>query len=235
MAQGARQLRTAIDDEEEVTYVRRGAAVELVLASGPDIPPPTSAPPVDAPPQGHVALLRREGEYWTLVYADATSRLRDTKGLHYLSRLLRHPGQEFHVLDLIRIHTPEVGGRLGQGLDILDPQAKAAYRRRLAELRAEVEEAEGFHDLGRTERARSELEAIDEQLAAAVGLGGRDRKVGSASERARAAVTQRLRAAIRRIAGPHPALADHLAGRIKTGTFCVYRPDPIRPIAWDLG
>ena len=27
--------------------------------------------------------------------------LRDLKGLHYLARLLAHPGREFHVLDLV--------------------------------------------------------------------------------------------------------------------------------------
>ncbi len=31
-----------------------------------------------------------------------------------------------------------------------------------------------------------------------------------------------------------PALGDHLDGRIETGTFCVYRPDPARPIEWHL-
>ena len=29
-------------------------------------------------------------------------------------------------------------------------------------------------------------------------------------------------------------LSAHLDDRIETGTFCVYRPDQTRPIAWDL-
>ena len=109
------------------------------------------------------------------------------------------------------------------------------YRRHLEELRAELAEAEAFNDTGRAERARDEMEAIGEQLAAAVGLGGRDRETSSAAERARTAVTQRVRSAIKRIAQRQPALADHLAGRVETGTYCVYRPDPTRPIDWDLG
>jgi hypothetical protein len=78
------------------------------------------------------------------------------------------------------------------------------------------------------------MEAIGAQLAAAVGLGGRDRDAGSPTERARSTVTKRIRSAIKRIAERHPALADHLAARIETGTYCVYRPDPLHPIEWDL-
>jgi len=48
-------------------------------------------------------------------------------------------------------------------------------------------------------------------------------------------VTQRLRAALQRIAVQHPSLADHLAARVRTGTFCAYQPDPERPVVWDLG
>src|SRR5712692_5121067 len=46
------------------------------------------------------AIFRKEGEYWTLGYGDKSFRLKDTKGLGYLAHLLRHPGVEFHVLDL---------------------------------------------------------------------------------------------------------------------------------------
>ena len=52
------------------------------------------------------------------------------------------------------------------------------------------------------------------------------------SERARLAVTKRLKDAVKRIAELHPALGYHLDGAVKTGASCVYRPDPERPIAW---
>ncbi len=45
-------------------------------------------------------VFRKEGEYWTVGYAGNSFRLKDTKGLGYLAHLLRHPGTEFHVLDL---------------------------------------------------------------------------------------------------------------------------------------
>ena len=74
------------------------------------------------------------------------------------------------------------------------------------------------------------MDALTEQLASAVGLGGRDRPAGSAAERARTTVTHSLRTVIERIARQNPRLGDHLTRRVRTGTFCVYAPDPERPV-----
>jgi hypothetical protein len=59
-----------------------------------------------------------------------------------------------------------------------------------------------------------------------VGLGGRDRTVGSAAEKARVNVTRAIRSAIERMARDHPALAHHLATTVQTGVFCSYLPAP---------
>jgi hypothetical protein len=56
-----------------------------------------STPAVDHAKRG---VFRREGEYWTVGFAEQALRLKDSKGLGYLAHLLRHPGVEFHVLDL---------------------------------------------------------------------------------------------------------------------------------------
>jgi hypothetical protein len=58
---------------------------------------------------------------------------------------------------------------LGDAGVLLDARAKAAYRARLAELRAELAEAEGFNDPARAARARQELEFLVAELARAVG------------------------------------------------------------------
>ncbi len=50
-------------------------------------------------------------------------------------------------------------------------------------------------------------------------------EIDEAAERARSAVTQRLRATIRRIGDAHPQLARHLERSIATGTFCCYQPE----------
>jgi len=65
------------------------------------------------------------------------------------------------------------------------------------------------------------------ELAAAVkGVGTDD------AERARSAVGKRIRDAVRRVEAHHPALGYHLRAGIKTGSHCVYVPNPERPLGW---
>ncbi len=49
---------------------------------------------------GERATFRREGDEWVLEYAGARARLRDSKGLGYLSVLLRQPGREIAAVEL---------------------------------------------------------------------------------------------------------------------------------------
>jgi hypothetical protein len=79
------------------------------------------------------------------------------------------------------------------------------------------------------------MDCIVNQLAAAVGLGGRKRKAASQAERARSAVTKRIKGAIDKIAEAMPPLGRHLATRVTTGYFCSYNPHPDRPVKWELG
>jgi non-specific serine/threonine protein kinase len=117
---------------------------------------------------------------------------------------------------------------------VLDKAAKASYRRRLVALRAEREEAERFNDSGRAARAREEIEALTEELARAVGLGGRDREAACDAERARLTVTKRVKSALAKIRQAHPALGHHLLGSVKAGYFCVYVPPPDGSVDWTL-
>jgi hypothetical protein len=181
--------------------------------------------------------FHQEGEYWTLAYRGMTTRLRDTKGLHYIARLLSQPGCDIHVRDLAAIddlpHTGRVEGPVALEEDlgtILDGRAAAQYRERLAEARRELDEATTTGDLGRAARARHEVEGIEEQLAAAYGLGGRPRVAGDPAERVRKAVTNQIRRALDRIRAAHPELGRHLTNALRTGFVCAYRPE--HPVAW---
>jgi tetratricopeptide (TPR) repeat protein len=193
------------------------------------------------------SVCRREGEYWSIAFAGEAFRLKDVKGLHYLAHLLRHPGREFHVLDLAAAgqQTPADGppmsparqddlrqARLSDMGPVLDEQAKKAYRARLRELEADLAEATSWADPVRAARARQEMQFLTDELAAAVGLGGRARISGSPAERARVNITRAIRGALARIRAHSPALADHLDATIHTGTFCSYTPDPRAPITW---
>jgi tetratricopeptide (TPR) repeat protein len=213
----------------------------LVADEGTERQPEKTAPPPISKQSAPAAVFRREGDYWIVSGSGHTLRLRDSKGLQYLGYLLRHPNREFHALDLARQESAAsaagheaVPGGAEAPIEILDAQARAAYTRRLEELREELEEAERHHDAGRTERLRAEIEALVEQLAAAVGLGGRSRTAADASERARIAVTKRVKAAIQRIAAGNPDLGRYLGITVKTGVFCAYLPDLMAPLTWML-
>ncbi|MGH7820030.1 MAG: hypothetical protein ACREQ9_09665, partial [Candidatus Binatia bacterium] len=54
-----------------------------------------------------------------------------------------------------------------------------------------------------------------------------------AVERARKAVSWRIRHEIARIESIHPALSRHLRRSIRTGRFCCYAPE--EPIVWEIG
>ena len=108
---------------------------------------------------------------------------------------------------------------------MLDATAKQAYRRRLAEIDDDLDTARAAGDRVREAQADAEREFLIAELSRAVGLGGRDRRAGSASERARAGVTRAIRQAIARIKEHHPDLGQHLERAIRTGTYCSYLPD----------
>jgi hypothetical protein len=113
---------------------------------------------------------------------------------------------------------------------VLDDKARRAYRRRLDELERDLDEAETNADVARADRFRAEREMLVSELAAAVGLGGRARIGGDPADRARKAVTMRIRAAIRTIGGLDPALGRHLTNAVQTGRLCSYQPET--PVHW---
>ena len=117
------------------------------------------------------------------------------------------PGRDIHVRELDSI-TPSGGSAVardapapdagilplpGDGGEVLDAQARAEYRRRVVELREELDDAEQRHDLGRAETLRAELDLLVDELRAAVGPGW-----------SRAAGLGRRRARARRDHAPHP-------------------------------
>jgi hypothetical protein len=178
--------------------------------------------------------FRHDGEYWTVGFAGSTAVVKDLRGMRYLARLVADPGHEFHVLDLVPNDAAEardgkaVRFALGDAGPLLDDHAKAAYRRRLAEIDEDLEAARRAGDARREAQADAERDFLLRELSRAVGLSGRDRRASSASERARAAVTRAVRQAIARIHDQHDALGDHLTHTIRTGTYCAYEPDPSR-------
>jgi len=116
-----------------------------------------------------------------------------------------------------------VGGEVVEqsGLELLDEEARRAYRARLAELDPD-------------DPADDERAWLLDQLGAATGLAGRRRTSGSTEERARVAVRKAIVAALARIAETDPWLGRHLHDRVRTGLECRYESDPDHPVHWLL-
>jgi non-specific serine/threonine protein kinase len=195
------------------------------------------------------ALFVRKEDFWMIRFGGQTALLRDTRGLHDIACLLGAPGRDFHVSELIAGDShaapapcaavrPEaesaifVNARHDRSSPILDARAKAEYRRRIIELQEELRDAEQCNDGGRAVQTREELSVIARELASAVGLGGRDRRASSEAERARSAVTKRVKQMIQKIGDAIPTLGRHLTVAIKTGYFCAYKPHPDELVAW---
>jgi tetratricopeptide (TPR) repeat protein len=238
-ADGARMERQAAN----TAFQSFGAARWAELAAG------LVTPARSAPKRGSAttAIFRCEGDTRTICFGETTVLMHDLKGLRYVERLLADPGREFHVLDLIAVEQGSlptgrttvhgqaaVDGAAGVGLPMLDDQARDAYRRRLAEVDEDIEEATRMNDLGRVELAQHDRDYLIAELTAAAGLGGRHRTTGGTAERARTSVTRSIRYSLERLAEHHPAVAAHLGQSVNTGTYCVYNADPLAPITWNI-
>jgi len=181
------------------------------------------SPPGRAAPKAPEAELTvaLDGDFWNVRGAGRTARVRDSRGMRLLGRLVEQRGQEIHVLVL----ASDEGAALTESDagEKIDEAALRAYRARLAELGAELDEAEKAGDRGRVERLGAERDALEDEIRGAVGLGGRARKAGSVTERARVNVQRRLKDAVARITEADRALGDLFTAAIRTGTYCSFR------------
>ena len=206
-------LQTARDTYRTAGTPQLAAQLDATLAD-------LGVTPAPAPQEGR---FHRDGRVWQLGWQGHTSVVPDAKGMRDLAILLSRPNQPILAVDLVAAargpSAAEAGGDLGP---VLDATARQAYRKRLADLDAAINTA---LDTARADRLRTERDAIARELAGALGLGGRPRQAGDPVDRARKAVTMRIRAALGAIESADPALARHLRNALQTGRACTYRPD----------
>ena len=173
----------------------------------------------------------REGDVWTIEFGEEVVRLRDAKGLHDLASLLAQPNADVPVMELYCEAGAEAASISCPGEDaLLDERALREYVDRIQVLRREREDAEARGDLGAIDRCSEELDFLETTLSRATGLGGRSRRTAGPRERARKAVSNRIRASIRRISKAAPALGAHLEQSIRLGSLCGYLP--IAEVEW---
>lgn len=161
---------------------------------------------------------------WKFSFDGTTVQVPEVKGFYDIQKMLMHSRQLFHCAELM-------GSTLdGKGEKLIDEKARREYQQKILELQSDIAEAEQFSDFVRLEKLQEAYDQLVEHLSRSLNLRGRIRETGGTVEKARSAVTWRIRNAIARIEQYHPMLGAHLSNAIKTGTLCSYKPD--RAIQW---
>ncbi len=181
--------------------------------------PPRPAAPLAEELQEHSPVFRCKGELWELVYDGKPVQVAEVKGFLDIQKLLQNPGSALHCADLMGTALEEGGERL------FDDKAKKSYQKRILELQQEMEQAELEYNNQKLAHAQEEYDKLLDHLSKSLGLKGKVRQTGHPVEKARSAVTWRIRNAISKIENLHPELGRHLSVSIKTGTFCAYNPE----------
>lgn len=181
----------------------------------------------EEPIQLYSTRFRTEGDFRELRYKGFNTLVKDSKGMKDIETLLSAPGKEYHCSELM-------GSALaGSGdVQILDQKTIKELQSRILELQNAIRESEEENNLSLSESLQQEYDQLLEYLSGAMGLSGQSRSVGSIAEKARSAVTWRIRSAIKAISKVHPQMGIHLSNTIKTGNFCSYAPE--EPIDWEI-
>lgn len=219
---GDTERAAALREKALETYRRIGATwwrERLEAAAG-------FAPP--APRTGPMTLRPGPAGVWLVGRGDDETAIPARRGLEHLHALLFRPGEEVSALHLAGGETVVQAG-LGE---IVDAQALAAYRRRLAEIDSELDDADVSGDARNGARLAAERDALLAEVSAATGLGGRPRMTGSSAERARVAVRKAIATALDAIHGADPVVARHLTSHVRTELWCCDKPDPDAPVEW---
>ena len=163
--------------------------------------------------------FHKQDDFWQLSYEGTGVQLTEVKGFHDLKKLLESPGQHIHCAELM-------GSTVATGKQsIIDEKARTEYQERIKNLQQEIAQADQNNDLVVLSRLQQEYDQLLEHLSSSLGLSGKIRQAGNPIEKARSAVTWRIRNAISKIEKAHPSLGKHLSHAINTGTFCYYEPE----------
>jgi tetratricopeptide (TPR) repeat protein len=205
---------------ERVRRARSGGADPAVIA------PPGR-------PGRATGVFRLDGDVWTLAFAGRTVHVPDAKGLRDLHTLIGRPGTSVSAVVLLDPLQAELSAARRLGADeVLDEQARAHYRDRLAALDGQIDSALTRHDDDRAAELDRERQTLISELRRATGLAGRTRRLGDEGERARKTVSARIRDTLRRLDHRHPELAGHLRATVSIGFTCLYQP--MGDIKWTL-
>ena len=161
----------------------------------------------------------RQGRVWLVAVGSRHASVPHNVGMEYLGELVAHPDTPIPAVDLASSYSFPKSRRADQ---ILDARAKAEYRERISDLRAEIDNASDYADFERASRAKAELDALVQALAQATGLCGRARLLSDDNEKARVSVRKAIMRALTTIEEADPVMASELRARVVTGAQCIF-------------
>ena len=209
LATASKLLREALPIAHEIRDEATAERIAELLAQTSRVEPTESA------------TLRHEGGVWHITFGGKSVHVPDMKGLWHLRELVSRPREPVLALSLIAAPT-EDPVLVSDAGPMLDREALRQYRKRLAELDDELDDAAARQDAARHAKRSTERDALLKELARATGLGGKPRRAGSPTEKARLNVTRTIRHAITYLATTLPELAAHLDESLVTGVSCSY-------------
>jgi hypothetical protein len=199
-------------------------------------------------------VICRLGDCWLLIFqGKKLPPIQDLVGMRCLKVLLTHPGQSFqpeHLYQLVNgnkisqrqaadidyINSREFNSRKNSGKynvdDIITPEAISSIKKRLKELKQEIEEAEQYGDKDRYEKANEEYTEVRKYFDKAIGLHGKSRKFSKKHDSIRTTLQKGIKSAIKRIEQHNRILSQYLESYIRSGDLFTYNPAATNPIYW---
>jgi len=199
-----------------------------------------------------VALFKKIGSVWVIAYKSKLRFLHDLKGLQYLQFLLKYPGKEYHVTvlqdavegrefsdvsnslsQLSASVLKEIGLSIGKSDDpvaLIDKRTRRCIEEQCKKLKALLK-ANSFKNPDQRVECREDLDFCKSYLQKSTGLGGKDRKFPSNTERLRSNLNMRISKAMSIIGESNNTLWMHLKKSIILGTFVTYQPE--NPTSWE--
>ncbi len=149
----------------------------------------------------------------------------------YISYLLGSPYREYHVAELVKAaETPEKEILAFSSGEVSTIETIVNYRKRLAEIRIDLAEAEKTNNQLEIKELLFEKEAFEEQIKQAVGLGGKLKKFSGENKKQAKAVSEAITRCMKVIKKNHPSLWQQLLNGINRGEFLSYIPET--DISW---
>ena len=189
--------------------------------------------------------LRLEGDRCEIVFEGQTVNVPRLLGAEYLAFLIRHQGKSFVYADIRRVGW---GGTPGHGLsaanavqegltiggerdagEVIDSVGRQQAKEALPELERQYEVET---DPAKKAEIKDDIAKIKTELAKAVDLTGKPRRVADPYHRHRVAVRQAIERTLDRIKSRHLPLWQHLHNALNVTAYQSYAPSP--PVDWKI-